>query len=239
MPTEFEPVTYNEGNAETLVVLTCEHASNRLPPGWMWPDKDKRLIATHWASDLGAKDLAQSLAAQMEAPSVLAGFTRLFADPNRTVTSKTLFLTEADGEPIELNAGISTEERDRRLECCYQPYHQAIDRVLEAYPKARTVLSVHTFTPVYEGKTRDVGVGVLYEFDKEVAEKVVAALQPLEVPIRLNQPYSGKDRFIYSASLHAQRWGRQAVEIEVRQDLVSNPDFSRTLIQALHHCFNQ
>ncbi len=37
------------------VLLTCEHASNRLPTPYQWPSADNRLVEDHWAYDPGSE----------------------------------------------------------------------------------------------------------------------------------------------------------------------------------------
>lgn len=229
----FQPFHRIEGHQRARVALTCEHASNALPPGWRWDAKDRALQDTHWAFDLGAKDLTLRLASALQAPAIIANFSRLFADANRPLDSATLFRNKADGATIGLNAEITGREREGRLQLCYHPYHQAIDGLLKDYAKAQLLLSVHTFTPVYEGTRRRVGVGVLYESDPHVARHVYESLLALPIPVRLNEPYSGKDGFMYSASLHAGKAKCEALEIEVRQDLLEKADFRDHLLQLL------
>ena len=92
------------------VVLTCEHASVRMPSPWAWPDADRWLVGTHWSYDLGVADLVRDLAAKTGWPAVLSRFTRLLADPNRPEDHVDLFRTHAEGRPIHLNAGLPEDE---------------------------------------------------------------------------------------------------------------------------------
>lgn len=227
---KFQPFYRVEGNKQSSVVLTCEHASNALPPDWHWSSNDQSLKDSHWAVDLGAKQLTLQLASMLQAPAVIAGFSRLIADPNRPLDSATLFRKEADGNEIDLNKNITDKDKQARLRLCYHPYHQAIDQVLESHRHAHVLLSVHTFTPVYEGIQRSVGVGVLYERHQQLAERVCRSLETLPAPVRLNEPYSGTEGFMFSASSHAERAGLQALEIEVRHDLFQLPGFIDRLV---------
>ncbi|MCZ7679044.1 MAG: N-formylglutamate amidohydrolase [Sandaracinaceae bacterium] len=119
------------GARDAPVFVTCEHASQRMPLGFRWPDADRRLIDTHWAYDLGAREMARSLAEGLDAGAVLSRYSRLLIDPNRPLGSPTLFRTHAEGAPIELNTTeLDEDERRRRIERLYRPYHEAIDREL-------------------------------------------------------------------------------------------------------------
>src|SRR5690606_18998130 len=77
--------------SQPAVVLTCEHASERLPSPYAWPTGDARLVGTHWAFDLGIAPFARALAAELGAPAVLSRFSRLLVDPNRPLDAPTLF----------------------------------------------------------------------------------------------------------------------------------------------------
>ncbi len=214
------------------LVITCEHASQRLPERYCWPESDRWVVDTHWAFDLGAAALAEQLAIGLNTVAVLSRYTRLLIDPNRPVDSPTLCLGRAEGRSIELNRGVTQVERQGRIERYYQPYHDAVDRAVVASP-ASTVLAMHTFTSVYEGQRRSFEVGVLFDREETLALRLAEHICAAGPTVRLNEPYSGKGGYIYSVDLHAQRHGRRAMEIEVRQDRATDPDFQRVLVGCL------
>lgn len=225
-----------EGARKAAVFLTCEHASERLPEGYAWHPKDERLHGTHWAFDLGAADIVYELAAALEAPAVLSRFSRLLIDPNRPKDSETLFREEAEGEPVELNRDLTEAEQKRRIERYYQPYHDAISGHLGRHD-AEVLFSIHTFTPVYEGETRPMEVGVLFDTQDDLAEAAARAIRDAGFVTAMNEPYSGKAGLIYAAEHHAEAHGRKALELEVRQDLAVRPDARAKLVSALARFF--
>ncbi len=229
-----EAVEVHAGSADARVLITCEHATQRMPSGWRWPDPDRRLIDTHWAYDLGASELAHDLAASLDAPVVLSRFTRLLIDPNRPEDSTTLFLRAAEGEPVELNTRLLDEpERRRRIELLLRPYHAAVDRTVAA-SRAPLILAMHTFTPLYEGQRRTLEVGVLFDRDEDLAIPLAEGLRAQGgLRVELNQPYSGRAGLMYAAEVHARAHGRRALELEVRQDLAVDPSFRAELAQLL------
>ena len=232
-----EAIDVMAGHPDARVFVTCEHATQRMPTGWSWPDRDRWLIDTHWAFDLGAKELALDFAAAFDAVAVLSRFTRLLVDPNRPEDSPTLFRTEAEGLPIELNTTLLDDaERRRRVERLLRPYHRTIDRELRA-SRARLLVAMHTFTPVYEGAPRSLEVGVLYDRDEPLAERVAEALVKRGLKAELNEPYSGKNGLMYAIDRHAQSHERQSVEFEVRQDLATDPRFRREFDGMLREIF--
>lgn len=220
------------GDARAPIFLTCEHASEALPEGYDWGPGDARLVGTHWAFDLGARDLTLELAAALRAPAVLATFSRLLVDPNRPESSDTLFRGQADGAPVELNARIDAAEREHRLAQYYRPFHAAVDRTLPAYASP-IVLAMHTYTPLYEGQPRHLELGVLFDREDALGEAWVSFLAGCGYDCRANEPWSGKAGLIHVAQTHADRHGRKAMELEVRQDLAVDPAFRRKLIPQL------
>ncbi len=220
------------GEDASGVVITCEHASQRLPEPWQWPKEDARLVGTHWAYDLGAAELARALAARLRAPAILSRFTRLLADPNRPEDSPTLFRARADGAPIHINLSVDSRDRELRLERYYRAYHRAADQLV-ANHAAPLLLSIHTFTPAYEGKSRSMEIGVLYDRDEELARRCAAHLDDAGFISALNEPYSGKEGLMYAVDRHAVRYGRRALEIEVRQDLAVDNAMQERIVAEL------
>lgn len=225
------------GDRDAPIFLTCEHASERLPEGFSWPEGDARLAGTHWAYDLGARAVTVALAEALSASAVLARFTRLLVDPNREEEHADLFRTQADGEPVLLNAALSRAERMRRIEGYHRPFHAAVDAALAA-TRAPVLLSIHSFTPNYQGERREVELGVLFHHDEAPARALGAALSAALPRVAYNEPWSGLVGLIYSAERHATQHGRIALELEVRQDLAEEPAYRARLVDVLARYFS-
>jgi len=219
------------GRADTPVVLTCEHASEALPAPWIWPRADRRLLGTHWSHDLGARELTRALAQRRRWPATLAAFTRLLVDPNRAPDQDGLFRTHADGVEVELNARIDPGGRARRM-ALHEGYHDACDAMVAAAPRA-SVLSIHSFTPLYEGTPRSMEVGVLFNRHEGPAVALADRLAARGWRVVLNAPWSGREGLMYAADRHSDRHGRVAIEIEVRQDVLSEAPRLRQLADDL------
>ncbi|MEZ4232147.1 MAG: N-formylglutamate amidohydrolase [Polyangiaceae bacterium] len=201
------------------VLLSAEHASNRLPDAWDWHEDDAHLIESHWAWDPGVRELVLELAEALRTTAVLARFTRLLADPNRPEGHPELFRKHADGAEVALNRQLHAEEAEGRVSNYYRPYHHQLDREVAESP-AELCFSVHSFTPVYQGEPRDLEIGVLFNAEERLAESLQRHLSAAGHDTRLNEPYSGKAGLIYSIEQPALRHGRRALEIEVRNDLL-------------------
>lgn len=216
-------------------VITCDHASNRVPPDvgggdLGLPPED---MARHIAYDIGAAGVARALAEALDAPVVLSDFSRLVIDPNRGEDDPTLLMKVYDGSIIPANRYADRHEIERRLTRYHRPYHQAVERVI-ASRDAPVIVAVHSFTPQFVGRPpRPWHVGVLYAGDTRLALPLIARLnaEP-DLCVGDNQPYSGHlpgdamDR-------HGVEQGLPHVLIEIRNDLIETDDAQRAWGQRL------
>ena len=225
-----------EGDLDGRLVFTCEHASNALPDPWMWPEADRWLVDTHWASDIGAGAFTRRVARLMNAPAVLSRFSRLLIDPNRSLDSDTLFRQNADGHQVQLNEALLEAERQQRIERFYEPYHAAVSTMV-ARSRGDTVFSIHSFTDNYEGDARVLELGVLFDDDEEAAYRLIRHLERAGFHVLANEPWSGKGGLAYSPVRHAKEFGWCALEIEARQDLIIQEPFAARLAEALADFF--
>jgi predicted N-formylglutamate amidohydrolase len=232
-----EAVEEIDGDFDGRLVFTCEHASAHLPEPWRWPEEDRWVVDTHWASDIGAAAFTRRVAQLMNAPAVLSGFSRLLIDPNRPLDSDTLFRQNADGRTVHLNEALLDAERARRIDRFYHPYHAAVSAMVER-SRGDTVFSIHTFTDTYEGDARVLELGVLFDHDEEPAQRLVRHLEAAGFHALANEPWSGKAGLAYSPVRHAREFGRRALEIEARQDLIVDDSFAARLAAALASFFS-
>lgn len=209
------------------LLLTCEHASNRLPAGWS--AEDDWLKSTHWAWDIGAAEITRHLARETGAGAVLATWSRLLVDLNRGHTGRNLFRTVADGRPVQMNLELSEAGRAERLERYWVPFHDAV----AARVSGKNVFSVHSFTPVYEGSRRSLEMGVLFYEDEPRAQAFADALIRAGFETRLNEPYSGMGGMMYSAHRHARAAQTRSLELEIRQDLLEDASMHPRIVRAL------
>jgi len=232
-----EAVEQIDGDLDSRVVFTCEHASAELPEPWAWPGEDRWLVDTHWASDIGAAAFTRRVAQLMNAPAALSRFSRLLIDPNRPLDSDTLFRENAEGRTVHLNEALLEAERARRIDRFYLPYHAAVSAMVER-SRGDTVFSIHTFTDNYEGEARALEIGVLFDHDEEPAYQLVRHLEEAGFHGAPNEPWSGKMGLAYSPVRHAREFGRCALEIEARQDLIVDEQFGARLAEALASFFS-
>jgi len=217
---------------KTELVITCEHASVRLPEPWEWPSGDSRLVATHWSFDAGAEEFTRELSKRLPSVAVLARFSRLLCDANRPIGSETMFRKEAEGKPILLNQNLTESEIQRRLDTLYHPFHHSLKRVCDVV-KPRLVLAIHSFSPEYEGQKRDIEIGVLvkHEKDRALADKFVEAYAKIGLRVAINEPWSALDGYAFTAnSFNSVRCA--SIMLEFRQDLAVQAAWALKVTQA-------
>ena len=212
------------GRAPALIV--CDHASRDIPAALAGLGLPPEALTKHIAWDIGAAGLARSLARYLDAPAVLAGFSRLVIDCNRRLDDPTLILSESDGQAVPGNIGLSPAAREQRISSCHEPYHRAIGERLASFARAGIVpafISIHSFTPVMRGEQRRWHVGVLWDQDGRMALPMLAELRRRpELEVGDNLPYSGRHPADYTVHRHAASAGLPHLCLEVRQDLIGD-----------------
>jgi predicted N-formylglutamate amidohydrolase len=218
-------VLHEHGTAPALII--CDHASRAFPRGMRRLGLPELPSWQHIAWDIGAGELARGLSNALDAPAVLAGYSRLIVDCNRRPDDPEAFRKESDGWSIPGNQALGEFERRVRLASFFDPYHEAIAAMLAGF-RAREVVplvvSVHTFTPTMSGVDRPWHVGVLWDKDEANARRLIAGLREVEgLVVGDNEPYSGKHPSDYTMDHHAEAAGLPHVCIEVRQDQFESP----------------
>jgi len=213
-----------EGKPRSAVLVVCDHASNYIPAELGSLGVPERYMRDHIAWDIGAGDLARSLARELGAWALLCGNSRLVVDCNRRLDDPSVYPLVSDGIPVPGNHELTSQAREARANLFYWPYHHAIrDQLcaLEAVAAAPAVISIHSFTPAMNGVERPWHVGALYDKDDRVAQAFMAAMaQESGVVVGDNEPYSGKDAADFTLDHHAEAEGLPHLAIEVRQDLI-------------------
>jgi predicted N-formylglutamate amidohydrolase len=216
-----------DGDASTGLLILCDHAENSIPEAYGTLGLKPQDLHRHIAYDLGAAQVAERLAAALGAPAILSCFSRLLIDPNRGLDDPTLIMQISDGLIVPGNVGLCPEEVEDRIERYYRPYHQAIERAIQAaiaLAKPPVIVSIHSFTQAWRGVGRPWEVGVLWDKDPRLALPLLEALKAVPgIEVGDNAPYSGQLRgdTLYR---HGTTLGLAHALIEVRQDLILGPE---------------
>ena len=214
--------------APSPVLILCDHAGKVVPGGLGRLGIDEEALSRHIGWDIGAADLARSLARRLDAPAILDHCSRLVIDPNRRPGSPTSIPEVCGGCVVPGNRDLPREVVRERIRRYFLPYHRAVARRIGAFRRRGAVpaiVSLHSFTPRMDGRDRPWQVGVLWRHDRRIADPALAALQARPgLVVGDNQPYSGLGEFGFTIEFHTQRTGLPHVMFEVRQDEIDTAD---------------
>jgi predicted N-formylglutamate amidohydrolase len=223
--TVFAPFDLIEGDRKRGIVLLADHARRDLPEDYGSLGLPAAEFERHIAYDIGVEAVTRELAALLGVPALLATFSRLLIDPNRGEDDPTLIRQIYDGTVVPGNYPLAAEERERRLDRFYRPYHDAVGALIASVTKASGqapfIFSVHSFTPSMQGRQRPWHVGILWDLDDRVARPLIEMLaQDRTLIVGDNEPYDGALRgdTMYK---HAIVNGYAHALIEIRQDLIA------------------
>jgi predicted N-formylglutamate amidohydrolase len=209
-------------------IVTCEHATNRIPEGLGDLGLDPAVLDSHVAWDPGAATVATELAQRFGWPLQLGTVTRLVTDLNRSPHTPEAVPVRAFGVEVPGNARLDAEGRATRIERYHRPYWEAagsaVDRALAAGGTLLHV-SVHSFTPVYEGRVRDVDLGVLLDPDHPLegplGRRLMEGLARSGLRVRLNEPWDGRGDGLTTALRGSRPTDRYlSVELELSHALL-------------------
>jgi predicted N-formylglutamate amidohydrolase len=214
-----------DGKAPLLLV--CDHASRTVPRVLGHLGLDESAFEGHIAFDIGAAAVTRQLAHRLDAPAILAGYSRLLIDCNRQPGDPQSIPEESDGTIIPGNRGLSERMQEVRVESFFRPYHNAITTSLGQLWRRGTppaLFSIHSFTPRMDGLDRIWDVGVLWNRDPRIAIPLIDRLRKEgNLCVGDNEPYSGRQLF-YTLDRHASAAGLPNCAVEIRQDLLETDD---------------
>lgn len=210
--------------ADFAVLITCEHAGNRVPAEFRTIFAGQRaVLATHRGWDPGALTFAREMAAAFDAPLFFSETTRLVIDLNRSIGNPDLY--------SEFTRPLPAATRREIVERHYRPHRDPIEawveQTINGEGRRLVHIASHSFTPELNGQVRTADVGFLYDprrpaevtFDDRWIEALKAARPDLR--LRRNYPYIGNsDGLCYRLRRRHPADRYVGMELEVNQRFV-------------------
>ncbi|GMU33205.1 MAG: hypothetical protein AMXMBFR20_10770 [Planctomycetia bacterium] len=203
------------------IIFTCEHGGHRVPAAYQSLFAGRgRLLQSHRGYDPGALELARGLSRNVRAPLIFSDVTRLLVELNRSPDSDDFFSA--------ITRSASQAQKGRIVSDHYLPYRRKVERRIAGWlDGGRRVLhlSIHSFTPVFRGRRRDLDIGLLYDPARKLEaafcrawRKGLVKCDP-SLTVRANQPYRGTaDGFTtYLRTLSGAAARYAGIELEVNQ----------------------
>ncbi|GJM20535.1 MAG: hypothetical protein DHS20C15_04500 [Planctomycetota bacterium] len=153
---------------------------------------DPQLLTSHRGWDAGAAQLARRFARRLRAPLIEGRCSRLLVDLNRSERHPRLF--------SEGSRALPAHERAALLDRFHREHRAAVEAAIAGalLTAARVVhLSVHSFTPHWDGRARPTQLGLLDDphrpRERALSRAWRAELLTREPQLRvhLNRPYRG------------------------------------------------
>lgn len=221
-----EAVRVTNPGGSSSFVLTCDHASNFLPAEFGTLGLAAGELSRHIAWDPGALPVARRMAEALDATLVESCVSRLVIDCNRPLDAPDLISPVSETTEIPGNATLSPQQRAARIALSWQPFHDTVANIVDkrlARGLETRLVSIHSFTPVYKGKSRPWHIGIIHDEDRRLAAPFIAALQRLAgVNVGVNEPYSPADRVYFTLERHARSRGLPCAMIEIRNDEIAD-----------------
>jgi predicted N-formylglutamate amidohydrolase len=152
----------------------------------------------------------------LKAPLFKTEVSRLLVEVNRSIGHEQLFSSFTKSLPVA--------SRETLLSRFYFPYRNAVYNYIRDSKGAVLHVSIHTFTPRWNGKERKVDVGILFDpsrnFETQVSRELHRTLQQQLPSFHIcdNEPYLGiDDGFTTYLRTHYPDANYAGLEIEVNQ----------------------
>ncbi len=204
------------------VVLVCEHASHVIPAALhdLGLRAEDRMSHAVW--DIGARALALHLSEALDAPLVAGGLSRLVYDCNRPPEAPDAIPARSEVIEVPGNRGLDAAARAARADAVYHPFRRTLTQVLDTRQPPFALVTIHSFTPVFNGRPRAVELGLLHDSDADLALAAMRAANArgIELDTRLNAPYDATDGVTHTLREHGVARGIPNLMIEVSNALL-------------------
>jgi predicted N-formylglutamate amidohydrolase len=177
------------------LVVSCEHAGNRVPERYRVAFQTARATAaleSHRGYDLGALFVAEALAKRFAAELIYSDVSRLVVELNKSIGHPKLM--------SEFTQHLDQTAREALLRDHYLPHRERVEAAVRRHVTGGRMtlhLGIHSFAPTLGGRVRQADIGLLYDpqraQEKELCtrwRRSICGLAP-ELRVRRNYPYRG------------------------------------------------
>ena len=223
---ELAPVTaYNEGGRSPLLLI-ADHAGKLIPRALNGLGVSETERARHIGWDIGIAGVSKHLADALDATLIQQNYSRLVIDCNRPPGVPSSMPDISEVTPVPGNVNLSDADKAARVTEIFQPYHDRITAELDLRQQSGqpvVLIAMHSFTPHYKDETRPWHIGLLYNRDTRLSQRLLALLQKeAGLVVGDQEPYKVDDMHDYAVPVHGERRGLHHACIEIRQDLIAD-----------------
>ena len=229
-------VEVSRSNGASAIVFVCEHASPHIPAALNDLGVSVDARHSHIAWDPGALAVAQGMSQALDAVLISSTVSRLVYDCNRPPDAPDAMPVRSETYDVPGNRDLSLDEKGARVARYYTPFHDRLASEIRRR-KDPVIVTIHSFTPVYNGRMRDVEIGILHDSDSRLADAMLQVSRRYDV--RRNVPYGPEDGVTHTLKEHGLKRGHLNVMIEVRNDLIADEASQAVMAQTLTQWLTQ
>lgn len=220
-------------------LFVCDHAGNRIPRRLDKLGLSDEDLVQHIAWDVGARGLAEEFARRFDAALVQQVYSRLVIDCNRPLDAESSIVKVSEHTVVPGNHGLSEQETEARRNDIFHRYHDTIASIIDqrlAKQQPTILLAIHSFVPVYDGRSRPWHIGLLYNRDPRLARLFRDLLAEDEtLCVGDNKPYRVDDYTDYTIPVHGERRGIAHLLLELRHDMIGTEEAQYRWAHRLAH----
>ena len=225
-PNDPDPVTVDNETGSSDFFLTCDHAGRAIPRRLDRLGLPEHETRRHIAWDIGIGAVGKRLSQLLDATVIRQTYSRLVIDCNRDPKVASSVPEISETTEIPGNVGLSETARAARINGVFRPYHNTIAAALDrraAAGRSSILVALHSFTPFFKGVARPWHAAVLYNRDARLALPLFELLNAEDgLVVGNNEPYRVTDLTDFTVPVHGERRGLPHVEIEIRQDQITD-----------------
>jgi predicted N-formylglutamate amidohydrolase len=242
---EPEPVVAKRIDGASPFFLTCDHAGKIIPRSLGRLGVPESELGRHIAWDIGIAAVSERISDALDAALVMQIYSRLVIDCNRDPLVPSSICEISESTPVPGNMNLDPEDRRARQKEILEPYHARITSELDRRQEAgrpAILVAMHSFTPVFKEISRPWHVGVLHNRDTRLAEIMLDLFRREDgLVVGDNEPYFVSDLTDYGIPVHGEKRGLPHIELEIRQDLITEEkgqrEWADRLIRLLPQAF--
>ncbi|WP_343564683.1 N-formylglutamate amidohydrolase [Kiloniella sp. b19] len=215
-------------------LLVCEHASFDIPERYNGLGLSEEDRLSHAAWDPGAAEVAARMGRMLNARLVAGKVSRLVYDLNRPPEDGQAMRAQSERIHIPGNVDLDEQGRQERVQTIYNPFCEAVDAAIQTSVRQPILVTIHSFTPVFNGRERAVEIGVLHDEDHRWADQMLdSAGRFTSARVERNDPYGPEDGVTHTLKLHGLKNKLHNVMIEVRNDLIQTAEEQEKMARCL------
>jgi len=242
-PDEVPPVLEQCAGGTSSFLFACDHYGRLLPHALGDLGLPSSELERHIAFDIGIAGVAEQVARALNAHLVAQRYSRLVIDCNRPPGAPNSIPLISEHTTISGNEGLTHEAAELRRRAIFAPYHGRIAHAIDVRRRAgrpTVLVALHSFTPHYAGIARPWHVGTLYHRDRILPPLLLATLRAEpDLVVGDNQPYAVSDITDYTIPVHGEAGGLINSGIEIRQDLITEPEGQQQWAERLIRIFGE